>query len=41
MYDGFLSYSGIARTPEVVHAVEALNAVCTSPEPKCAVQGDE
>jgi len=32
MYDGFLGHLGIARTPEVAHAVEVLNAVCTSPE---------
>jgi Ion channel len=32
MYDGFLGHPGIARTPEVAHAVEVLNAVCTSPE---------
>jgi hypothetical protein len=31
-YDGFLGHLGIARTPEVAHAVEVLNAVCTSPE---------
>jgi hypothetical protein len=40
MYDGFLGHLGIARTLEVVHAVEALNAVCTSPEHACAVHGD-
>ena len=40
MYNGFPGHPGIARTLDVVHAVEALNAVGTSHAYECAVQGD-
>jgi hypothetical protein len=40
MYDGFLGHAGIARTPDVAHAVEVLNAVCTLHEHECVVHDD-
>jgi hypothetical protein len=40
MWDGFLGHPGLARTPDVAHAIEAFNAVGTSHEHACAAHGD-
>jgi hypothetical protein len=40
MYGGFLAHPGIARTPDVAHAVEVLNAVSTSHEHEGTVHSD-
>ena len=40
MYNGFLGHAGIARMPEVAHAVEVLNAVGIACEYGSTVHGD-
>jgi hypothetical protein len=39
MCDGFFGHPGLARMPDVAHAIEAFSAVGTAHEPTCAVHG--